>query len=64
MSDAIGGNATHSSGCVALVDSDLQRQTDSPEAFFQDLRDEVDRQRARYGIVFEEGLPASSPKSR
>lgn len=53
----IGGNAIWSTGYMAFIDTELQRQhgiEDSIEIFMSDARAEVDLQRGRYGIIWDE----------
>jgi len=55
----IGGNAARSTGYMAFLDSDLQRDAgieDSEELFLADLRKEVDYQSERYGLFYDEEL--------
>jgi succinate dehydrogenase/fumarate reductase flavoprotein subunit len=55
--DEIGGNAIWSTGYMAFVDTVLQRRhgiNDSVDAFMRDARAEVDLQRGRYGIIWDE----------
>ena len=53
----IGGNAIWSTGYMAFVDTDFQRQqgiSDSVELFMNDARAEVNLQRGHYGIIWDE----------
>jgi succinate dehydrogenase/fumarate reductase flavoprotein subunit len=53
----IGGNAIWSTGYMAFVDTDFQRQQgihDSVESFMNDARAEVNLQRNHYGIIWDE----------
>jgi len=53
----IGGNAIWSTGYMAFVDTDFQRKQgveDSVEKFMRDARAEVELQRDRYGIIWDE----------
>lgn len=55
----IGGNAVWSTGYLAFTGIDMQADaglTDSVEQFLDDARAEVDLQRERYGIVWDEEL--------
>jgi succinate dehydrogenase/fumarate reductase flavoprotein subunit len=55
----IGGNAVWSTGYLAFCDFDMQAErglADSEERFLADARAEVERQRERYGIVWDEAL--------
>jgi succinate dehydrogenase/fumarate reductase flavoprotein subunit len=57
--DQIGGNAARSTGYMAFLGSELQREagvTDSEELFMSDLEKEVASQSERYGIFFDEEL--------
>ena len=53
----IGGNAIWSTGYMAFVDTEFQRNQgveDSVEKFMRDARAEVELQRDRYGIIWDE----------
>ena len=55
----LGGNAARSTGYVAFADFEMQGQIgadDSPEQFLADMQAEIDRQKHRYGLIFDEGL--------
>lgn len=57
--DCIGGNGIWSTGWVAFVDSELQRQNgiqDSEDKFIADCHKLVDEARSVYGIIFDEAL--------
>jgi succinate dehydrogenase/fumarate reductase flavoprotein subunit len=57
--DAVGGNAARSTGYLAFAGTKMQRDAgieDSPADFVRDMLAEIDRQRDRYGIVFDEEL--------
>lgn len=57
--DHIGGNAVWSTGYLAFVDSDMQREqgiVDSEELFVSDARAMVDAARDRFGVEWDEAL--------
>ncbi len=57
--DGIGGNAVWSTGYLAFTGFDMQEEAglgDSVERFLEDARREVELQRERYGIVWDEAL--------
>lgn len=57
--DAVGGNAARSTGYLAFAGTKMQRDAgieDSPADFVRDMLAEIERQRDRYGIVFDEAL--------
>ncbi|MBB33382.1 MAG: succinate dehydrogenase [Acidimicrobiaceae bacterium] len=59
VDEVIGGNASRSTGYLAFQDFDMQSDedlTDSPEIFFDDMIAEIERQKEKYGIIFDEDL--------
>ena len=57
--ELLGGNAARSTGYVAFADFEMQDDIgaeDSPEQYLADMQAEVDRQKDRYGLIFDEGL--------
>ena len=57
--DQLGGNAARSTGYVAFAAFEMQRgigADDSPEQFLADMQAEIDRQKDRYGLVFDVSL--------
>lgn len=55
----LGGNAARSTGYVAFADFDMQGDIgadDSPEDFLADMQAEIDRQKHRYGLIFDVDL--------
>ncbi len=58
-SDAVGGNAARSTGYLAFAGTKMQRNEgieDTAADFVRDMLAEIDRQRDRYGVVFDEEL--------
>ena len=57
--NVLGGNAARSTGYVAFADFDMQSDIgadDSPEHYLADMQAEIDRQKHRYGLIFDEEL--------
>lgn len=57
--DVIGGNAIWSTGYIAFVDSDMQRNagiSDSADDFLRDAEDAADLFRSRYGVFLDTRL--------
>ncbi len=55
----LGGNAARSTGYVAFADFDMQADNgtgDSPEQYLADMKAEIDRQKHRYGLIFDVDL--------
>ena len=55
----LGGNAARSTGYLAFAGFDMQASSgadDSPEDFLADMQAEIDRQKHRYGLIFDTGL--------
>lgn len=55
----LGGNAARSTGYLAFADFDMQAGNgadDSPEDFLADMQAEIDRQKHRYGLIFDTDL--------
>ena len=55
----LGGNAARSTGYLAFADFDMQASNgadDSPEDFLADMQAEIDRQKHRYGLIFDADL--------
>ncbi len=55
----LGGNAARSTGYVAFARFDMQNEVgadDSPERFLADMQAEINRQKDRYGLIFDEEL--------
>lgn len=55
----LGGNAARSTGYVAFADFDMQSDIgadDSPEQYLADMQAEIDRQKDRYGLIFDVDL--------
>ena len=57
--DQLGGNAARSTGYVAFAEFEMQAEIgadDSPEQFLADMQAEIERQKHRYGLIFDEDL--------
>lgn len=55
----LGGNAARSTGYVAFASFDMQDGNgadDSPEQYLADMQAEIDRQKHRYGLIFDVDL--------
>ncbi|MCY3578715.1 MAG: FAD-dependent oxidoreductase, partial [bacterium] len=55
----LGGNAARSTGYLAFADFEMQADNgtnDTPEGFLADMQAEIDRQKHRYGLIFDEDL--------
>lgn len=55
----LGGNAARSTGYVAFAGFDMQGDIgadDSPEQYLADMQAEIDRQKHRYGLIFDVDL--------
>ena len=57
--EQLGGNAARSTGYLAFADFDMQADNDaddSPEDFLADMQAEIERQKHRYGLIFDVDL--------
>ena len=57
--EQLGGNAARSTGYLAFADFEMQAENggdDTPEGFLADMQAEIDRQKHRYGLIFDVDL--------
>ena len=57
--EQLGGNAARSTGYLAFADFEMQADNggdDTPDDFLADMQAEIDRQKHRYGLIFDQDL--------
>ena len=57
--ELLGGNAARSTGYVAFAEFEMQAEIgveDSPEQYLADMQAEINRQKGRYGLIFDADL--------